>query len=74
MHGAGEAFKNAGSAVVDGAKDAYNKTATYAQQHFEGTRREINTLEGVLKVMPNLVMLLTCRGTMQGCSMKSIHT
>lgn len=47
---AGEAFKNAGDAVVDGAKTAYNKTATFAQQHFDGTRREINTLEGVLQV------------------------
>ncbi|BDA41275.1 hypothetical protein COCOBI_02-0550 [Coccomyxa sp. Obi] len=45
----GEAFKNAGNAVVDGAKTAYNKTATFAQQNFEGTKREINTLEGVLQ-------------------------
>ncbi|CAL8462000.1 g1531 [Coccomyxa elongata] len=45
----GEAFKNAGDAVVDGAKTAYNKTATFARQHFEGTKREINTLEGVLQ-------------------------
>lgn len=52
----GEAFKNAGDAVVDGAKTAYNKTATFAQQQFEGTKREINTLEGVLQVI-----LLTLR-------------
>lgn len=52
----GEAFKNAGDAVVDGAKTAYNKTATFARQQFEGTKREINTLEGVLQVI-----LLTLR-------------
>lgn len=46
----GEAFKNAGDAVVDATKTAYNKTATFAQQRFDGTRREINTLEGVLQV------------------------
>ena len=41
---------------MDGAKTAYNKTATFAREHFEGTKREINTLEGVLQVM----VLLQC--------------
>lgn len=50
LFSAGDAFKEAGNAIADGAKTAYNKTVNIATQQWDKTKRQINTLEGVFQV------------------------